>query len=143
MTDIGDIIKKEMAFNQFRPKKIRNVDYDTVVAEIANCLHTTQHEREIVPTGVLFSNEDLSNAKGVRLVEIPQEKADELRSLADGRRTFLAYMGNSEPKLAVLDRAIGDETRLLELAGMADGLAIKREVSGTVRLAQGGDIWLV
>ena len=42
-----------------------------------------------------------------------------------------------------LDRAVGDETRLLELSRMADGLAIKREVSGIVRLAQGGDIWLV
>ena len=145
MTDIADIIKREMAFNQFRPKKIRNVDYATVVAEIANCLYTTQHEREIVPTGVLFCNKGLSNAEGVRLVEIPEDEegASELRSLADGRRTFVAYMGNLEPKLAILERAIGDETRLLELARMADGLVIKREVSGGVRLAQGGDIWLV
>ena len=145
MTDIADIIKREMAFNQFRPKKIRNVDYATVVAEIANCLYTTQHEREIVPTGVLFANKGLSNAEGVRLVEIPEDEegASELRFLADGRRTFLAYMGNLEPKLAILERAIGDETRLLELARMADGLVIKREVSGIVRLAQGGDIWLV
>ena len=143
MTNIGDIIKKEMAFNRFRPKKIRNVDYATVVGEIANCLYTTQHEREIVPTGVLFSNADLSNTKGVRLVDIPQEEAGELRSLADGRRTFLAYMGDPAPKLAVLTRAIGDDLRLLELARMADGLAIKREVSGTVRLAQGADLWLV
>ena len=145
MTDIADIIKREMAFNQFRPKKIRNVDYATVVAEIANCLYTTQHEREIVPTGGLFCNKGLSNAEGVRLVEIPEDEegASELRSLADGRRTFVAYMGNLEPKLAILERAIGDETRLLELARMADGLVIKREVSGGVRLAQGGDIWLV
>lgn len=143
MTNIGDIVKKEMAFNRFRPKKIRNVDYATVVAEIANCLYTTQHEREIVPTGVLFSNADLSNTEGVRLVEIPQEGASELRSLADGRRTFLAYMGDPAPKLVVLTRAIGDDIRLLELAGVTDGLAIKREVSGTVRLAQGTDLWLV
>ena len=143
MTNIGDIIKKEMALNHFRPKRIRNVDYATVVAQIANCLYTTQHEREIVPTGVLFSNADLSNTEGIRLVEIPREGASELRSIADGRRTFLAYMGDPDPKLVVLTRAIGDETRLLELARMADGLVIKREVSGTVRLAQGEDIWLV
>ena len=143
MTNIGDIVKKEMAFNRFRPKKIRNVDYATVVAEIANCLYTTQHEREIVPTGVLFSNADLSNTEGVRLVGMPQEGASELRSLADGRRTFLAYMGGPAPKLAVLTRAIGDDVRLLELARAADGLAIKREISGTVRLAQATDLWLV
>ncbi len=143
MPNIDDIIKKEMAFNRFRPKRIRSVEYATVVAEIASCLYTTQHEREIVPTGVLFSNADLSPTEGVRLVDVPQEGAGELRSLADGRRTFLAYMGDPAPKLAVLTRAIGDDIRLLELAGMADGLAIKRDVSGTVRIAQGADLWLV
>ena len=92
-----------MAFNQFRPKKIRSVDYATVTAEIANCLHSTPHEREIVPMGVLICNNDISSADGVRLVDIPEENVDELRSLADGRRTFLVYTGNVEPKLAILN----------------------------------------
>ena len=143
MSEVTDVIKRELAFNKFRPKKIPGVSYDTVVAEIANCLYTTYHERNAVPLGVLFCKNDISKKDGVRVVEMQQTHVDELRTLADGRRTFIVYMGSPEPKLAVLDNAVSDEIRLLELSRLADGIAMKRDDSGTVRIAQGEDLWLV
>ena len=143
MAQVTEIIKKEMAGNGFRPKRIPGIKYDVIVAEIANSLYTTRHEQDIVPLGVLFCKNDISTQDGVQVVEMQQMPLDALRTLADGRRTFTVYPGSPEPKLAVLDNAVSDEIRLLELSRLAKGIAIKRDVSGTVRIAQDGELWLV
>ena len=143
MATVSDVIKKEMAFNNFRPKKIPGVKYDEVVAEIAGCLYATLHEQTIVPTGVVFSKIDLSEIDGVRIEELAGTSACDLRSLADGRRTFLVYAGSPQPRLAVLETAVADEIRLLELADLARGLVIKRDQAGSVRIAQDRNLWLV
>lgn len=143
MAKVTDIIKKEMAANGFRLKRISGIRYDAMVAEISNSLHANVHEQDIVPLGVVFSKKDLSNQEGVHIVEMQRIPQDDLRILADGRRTFLVYQGIPEPKLAVLNNAISDEIRLLELSELAEGIAIKRDVSGAVRIAQDGNLWLV
>ena len=143
MAQVTDIIKKEMAAHGFRPKRIPGIKYDVIVAEIANNLYTTRHEQDIVPLGVIFCKNNISTQDGVQVVEMQQMPLDALRTLSDGRRTFVVYTGSPEPKLAVLDNAVSDEIRLLELSRLAEGIAIKRDVSGTVRIAQNGDLWLV
>ena len=143
MVQVTDIIKKEMAAHGFRPRRIPGIKYDAIVAEIANNLYTTRHEQDIVPLGVIFCKNNISTQDGVQVVEMQQMPLDALRTLSDGRRTFVVYTGSPEPKLAVLDDAVSDEIRLLELSRLAEGIAIKRDVSGTVRIAQNGDLWLV
>ena len=143
MAKVIDIIKKEMAANRFRLKRISGINYDAIVDEISNSLHAKIHEQDIVPLGVVFSKNDLSNQKGIHVAEMQGMPIDALRTLADGRRTFVVYSGNSAPKLLVLDNAISDEIRLLELSDLAEGIAIKRDISGTVRIAQDGSLWLV
>ena len=138
-----DIIKKEMAFNEFRPKKIPGVVYDFVVAEIADCLHAVRHEGTIAPLGILFCRDEPSTEDGVNIVHMPQVPIEELRHLADGRRTFIVYSGSEDPRLAVFSVAIADDMRLLELSYLINGIVIKRDESGTVRIAQNGQIWLV
>ena len=143
MAQVIGIIKKEMAANKFRPRRIPGIKYDVIVDEIANSPYTTRHEQDIVPLGVLFCKNDISTKDGVQLIEMRQMPLEALRTLADGRRTFIVYQGSPEPKLAVLDNAVSDEIRLLELSELAKGIAIKRDVFGTVRIAQDGDLWLV
>ena len=142
MSRKNDIIKKEMAYNRFRPIRIPGVSYDVIVSEIANCLYAERHEQTIVPTGVLFCRNDISTSDDVQIRDM-KISIDDLRTLADGRRTFLAYSGNADPKLAVLKEAVSDEMRLLKLSLNAGGIATKRDGSGTVRIAQRGELWRV
>ena len=94
-----------------------------------------------MPTGVVFSKIDLSESDGVRIEEMVGASVCELRSLADGRRTFLVYTGSHQPRLAVLETATADEIRLLELADLAEGIAIKRDQAGSVRIVQDRNLW--
>ena len=138
-----DIIKKEMAYNGFRPKRIKGIAYDEIIHEITHSLYATHHEQGIVPMGTLFCNSELSTKDGIRVVEMKQKTVDELRRLANGRRTFVVYSGQTKPRLAVLEHAISDDSRLLNLARLADGIAIKRDDKGVARIAHLGDLWLV
>ena len=83
MAQVTEIIKKEMAGNGFRPKRIPGIKYDVIVAEIANSLYTTRHEQDIVPLGVLFCKNDISTQDGVQVVEMA---ADAFRCPTDSSR---------------------------------------------------------
>ena len=137
-----DLVKKEMAYNRFRLSRIRGISYDDMVAEIAYCLYAKPHEQTIVPSGILFCRNDISDIEGVQIrdVNIP---IDDLRTLADGRRTFLILSTDAAPKLAVLKEAISDEIRLLELSAIANGTGIIRDEVGIVTIAQKGEIWRI
>ena len=145
MPTINDIIKKELAFNNFRPKRVPGVSYDTIVAEIGNSLSAAYHERLVVPSGVLICKVNAA-LSGIQIVDMQQTPVDEFRTLADGRRTFIIYAGSSQPKLATLDTAdtaISDDIRLLELSSQTNGIVIKRDQSGVVRIVQDGSLWLI
>jgi len=143
--ETADLVKKELALNGFRAKRFLGVPYETLISEIAACLIAVHHERQIPPFGVLFCNYDLSNRDGVKVIDINPSPTEiqEARSLTDGSRTFLTYFASDTPRLAILDDAVSDELGLLDLATAVQGLAVKRDDSGLVRLVQDGQIWLV
>lgn len=114
-----------------------------MVAEIATCLYTRRHEGNITPLGILFCKNELTREDGVEIVPMPHLPLDELRHLADGRRTFVVYSGSERPKLAVFKAAIADEVRLLALSLSMKGIVVQREGSGATRIAQNGEVWLV
>ena len=65
MPDITDLIKKELAVNRFRPMRLKNIPYDTIIEELAKCLYPTYHEGRVQPFGVLFCSEDIDGVGGL------------------------------------------------------------------------------
>lgn len=132
-----------MAYNRFRPSRIPGLTYDFMVGEIATCLYARPHEGDITPFGILFCKDELTKEDDVEIMHMPNIPLEELRHLADGRRTFIVYSGSEKPTLALFKTAVADETRLLELSFLVRGIAVKRENSGAIRIAQDGEVWLV
>jgi hypothetical protein len=138
-----DLVKREVKYNGFKPMRIQSIAMDTILSEIGVSLTPRFHERQVAPYGVLFSRADLSTLEGVRAVPTDHLEPDQVRNLADGRRTFLGYHRNQKPVLVVFDVAVADEIRLLTIASHTGGLVIKRENTGLVRLAQRGELYIV
>ena len=135
-----ELLKRELTIDSIKLSRIPGISEESILTELDICLNPHVHEGQVAPYGATFCMTPLPESTSVKLVSFEDNKIDDNRRFADGRRSFLFHYPQAKPQLGILDSAFGDEFRLLQLSSMISGIVLQRQQTGLVKIVQQGNI---
>lgn len=143
-----ELLKAELRLNnvplplQEKNRRRPNLDVARLLEELDYALRPPVHERKTPPYGAIVALERA--AKTLPLLpraDVPLDIGLS-RQMANGRHSFLAFVGEAGPQLASFEIPVDGELGLIRLAQTTDVVAIQRTRDGVVRIATGKDVVL-
>jgi hypothetical protein len=138
-----ELLKREAKASNFRFLPISNIPLNLELEELAACLYSQTHERQVPPYGVVFCKRALPPSETLRLIPLDDTSVRVYRQFADGRRSFLIYSPHGKRQFGLLRHAFGDEYTMLQLSNMVRGIVLQRQQGGLVKIVQGGEVYTI
>lgn len=116
---------------------------DEVSAELARCFDPFVHEQDIRPYGAIVCREAPHIEQLGRIVNTDGLATDTVRSLADGRHSFVLVARGRPPQLLLLNEGTDTDQDYASHAVWVDGLIICNDEHGVVRLVTDSSVTVV
>ena len=116
---------------------------EEVAAELARCLDPFIFEQTIRPYGAIVAREMPHLERLGRVVNTTDLPPEVIRSLADGRSTFVLVVKGEPLRLLLTDERMDTDQDYASHAAWVDGLIICNDVEGVVRIVTVSSITLV
>jgi DNA integrity scanning protein DisA with diadenylate cyclase activity len=125
-----------------RQKYLKDLE-KPIAAELARCLHPFVHEQEIRPYGAFVCRELPPLEHLGRLLPTGSLALEELRSLADGRNSFILAVNGEPPRLLVLHGRVDTDQDYASRALWIEGLILASDERGVVRIVTESSVTLI
>jgi DNA integrity scanning protein DisA with diadenylate cyclase activity len=125
-----------------RPRYVRDLR-DEISAELAQCLDPFVHEQDIRPYGAIVARETPHLDRLGRVVDADGLSLDVLRSLADGRHSFVLVVKGEPPRLLLMHDGLDTEQDYASRAVWVEGVIICNDGKGIVRIVTDSSVTLV
>jgi DNA integrity scanning protein DisA with diadenylate cyclase activity len=125
-----------------RPRYLEGLE-EEIAAELARCFDPVIFEQAIRPYGAIVAREMPHLARLGRILDTTGLTHEIIRSLADGRSTFVLAVKNEPLRLLLTDERIDTDQDYASHAAWVDGLIICNNGEGTVRIVSVSSVTLV
>ncbi len=116
---------------------------EEIAAELARCFDPFIFEQAIRPYGAIVAREMPHLPRLGRVINTTGLTADVIRSLADGRSTFVLIVKGEPPQLLLMDERMDTDQDYASRAAWVDGLIICNSADGIVRIVTVSSVTLV
>jgi DNA integrity scanning protein DisA with diadenylate cyclase activity len=116
---------------------------EEVAGELAHCLDPHIHEQDIRPYGVVVCRETPPLARLGRLLNTDGLEEPAIRSLADGRHSFVLLVKDQPLRLLLLHEGIDTDQDYASRAVWVEGVIICNDERGIVRIVTDSSVTMV
>jgi hypothetical protein len=125
-----------------RPRYLEGLE-EEIAAELARCFDPFIFEQSIRPYGAIVAREMPHLPRLGRVVNTAGLSADVIRSLADGRSSFVLIVKGEPLQLLLMDERMDTDQDYASHAAWVDGLIICNSSDGIVRIVTVSSVTLV